>query len=446
MQRTDRPTELVNLDAEVAVLGALIIDNNVFDRLSDTLRPEHFSKAEHAKIFRSIASDLATGKRVDVFTISNATGIPATALNDIAQYVPSSANVKRHVGLLIERYKSRQLMIVSQTLNEVAHEHHRPIDERIDQVQSELGKLVDLEANDEWVTAADGLLEQSAVIDARANGETNAMPTQLIDLDNLLDGGFTPGQLVIIGARPSMGKTALAMSIGLSMARDYSVAMLSMEMPQSELNDRMTALLGNVSLSLVKRPNLGDKLDFSRVVDGIERAKSLNFVASDQGGLTINQVRSKARKVKRTYGLHVLIVDYLGLMSGLDPRMNRTYQLEEITRGLKTLAKELDIAILCLAQVNRKVEDRTESLPALSDLKDSGAIEQDADIVMFIHRPAQTNPNLGSEFDQYAKLSVAKNRNGQCGFINLHYLGEQTKFSNWSGYAPTTKAKSARAL
>jgi replicative DNA helicase len=236
-----------------------------------------------------------------------------------------------------------------------------------------------------------------------------------------------------------MGKTALAMTIGLNMAADYSVAMLSMEMPHVELNDRMTAMLGRVSLSSVKRPNRGDGLDWGRVVDGMEKAKRLNFYASDQGGLNINQVRSKARNIKRLHGLNVLVVDYIGLMSGTDARQPRAYQLEEISRGLKTLAKELEIAVICLAQVNRKVEERADSTPSLSDLRDSGAIEQDADVVLFVHRPIQARPDCGSEFLNYAKLSVSKNRNGRCGVLSLFYQGNQTRFDSWSGPAPSTR-------
>lgn len=233
-----------------------------------------------------------------------------------------------------------------------------------------------------------------------------------------------------------MGKTALGMTVGLEMSAEFSVAMLSMEMPHSEVRDRMTAMLGRVSLSAVKRPSRGDGLAWDRVIDGTERAKGLNFYVSDQGNLNINQVRSKARNIKRLHGLNVLVVDYIGLMSGLDARAPRAYQLEEISRGLKTLAKELNIAVVCLAQVNRKVEERIDAMPGLSDLRDSGAIEQDADVVIFVHRPKQAKPELSAEWDHYAKASVAKNRNGPCGVFDMYYQGDQTRFANWSGPAP----------
>ena len=269
------------------------------------------------------------------------------------------------------------------------------------------------------------------------------MASGIGDFDELLDGGFQRGNLVVIGARPSMGKTARALTIGQHMAQKYAVGMLSMEMPHSELNDRMTAILGRVSMSAVKRPSAGAGLQWDRVVDGTTKAQTLRWYASDQGNLTINQVRTKARNLKRLHGLNVLIVDYIGLMAGVDPKQNRAYQLEEISRGLKTLAKELDICVLCLAQVNRKVEERAEHAPVLSDLRDSGAIEQDADVVMFIHRPIQQKPELSDEWKFYAKLTVAKNRQGRCGVVHLSYQGDQTRFGGWSGPPPMNKAITA---
>jgi replicative DNA helicase len=172
------------------------------------------------------------------------------------------------------------------------------------------------------------------------------------------------------------------------------------------------------------------------VLEGVERAKALRLHVSDQGGLNINQVRSKARNAKRLFGLEVLVVDYIGLMNGLDPKANRNAQLGEISRGLKNLAKELQICVLCLAQLNRKAEERPDQMPQMSDLRDSGEIEQDADVIVFIKRPIMVNPELGDEWKHYAKASVAKNRQGQCGYLNLSYLGEQTRFGNWAGPAP----------
>ena len=429
------------LESESAVVGALLLDNSAFDRISDRLRPEHFFSHDNRVVFAEIARQLGAGKPADVVTVAQAlegAGITLAQLNELAQFVPSTANLARHAGIVIEQSRSRDLMRVADEISGLAFEKDRGIDDRIEAAQAQLAKLVQDAPRDEWVEAHEGMLAHTQVLEDRAEGRIRSWATGLGDLDEFLEGGLRPGGLYIVGARPSMGKTALAMTIGLHMAQDYGVGFLSMEMPHRELRDRMTAMLGRVSLSSVMRPNRGDGLAWDRVMDGVDRAKNLNFRVSDQGGLNINQVRSKARSLKRTRGLDVLVVDYIGLMSGLDAKAPRAYQLEEISRGLKSLAKELEIAVLCLAQVNRKVEERVDATPALSDLRDSGAIEQDADVVLFVHRPIQAKPELGPEWEHYAKLSVAKNRQGRCGRINLFYQGDQTRFDGWGGDAPQT--------
>lgn len=431
-------------EAEQSVIGALLLDDRSFDLVSEKLKPEHFFNHDHKLIYTEISRQLLAGKRVDMITIYDGLKgeVDLITLNQLAQYVPSAANIKRYAQIVIDRSKSRDLLNVSSTITELATEHQTPINDRIEQAQAQLSKLVDETPRDEWVGAYEGMVAHTQTIEDRANGLVKAMSTGLNDIDDFLDGGLRGGGLYILAARPSMGKTAMAMTMGLNMARDYSVGFLSMEMPHTELRDRQTAMLGRVGLSYVARPTRGAGLPWDRVIEGVEKARQLNFYASDQSGLNINQVRSKARNLKRIHGLNVLIVDYLGLMSGLDAKQQRAYQLEEITRGLKTLAKELDIAVVCLAQVNRKVEERADQAPHLSDLRDSGAIEQDADVVMFISRPIQGNPNLGAEWNNYARMSIAKNRQGRCGVVDLWYEGEQVRFDEWQGEAPRVAAQS----
>lgn len=441
---------IASAEAEQGVLSALMLDNGAFDRIGDTLRVDHFFHSQYRAIYAEISRQLMAGKSVDIFTLhAELDGTVTLAeLNEIAQFAPSAANVRRWAGLIVERAKSRALMAVSSNVYELAQDHKRSIQERVDDAQAQLAKLIDDMPRDEWVGAAEGMVAHIDTLEARAEGRIAAYATGLSDLDELLEGGLRPGQLVIVGARPSMGKTALAMTIGLNMAEAYTVAMLSMEMPHAELRDRKVAMLGRVSMSSVKRPNR-KALDWNRVLDGIEKAKRLNFYATDQGGLNIQQVRSKARNIKRMHGLNVLIVDYIGLMAGMDAKQPRAYQLEEISRGLKSLAKELDMAVLCLAQVNRRVEERADQAPGLSDLRDSGAIEQDADVVMFVNRPKQARPDMGPEWDHFAKVTVAKNRNGRCGNLSLFYQGDQTRFDNWAGeppYTPTPATNSKRGF
>lgn len=444
---TNAKSEIANIQAEQVLIGALIMQNNRFDLISDKLKPEHFFVHQYKLVYTEICRQLNKGQSVDVFTINDALKdgvIDLKSLNELAQYAPANGSVTRYAQIIIDRSKDRDLLEVSSTISDLASDHQTPINERIELAQSQLAKLIDESPRDEWVDAYAGMLEHTALLEARSDGKIKAMGTGLSDIDDYLDGGLREGGLYILAARPSMGKTAMAMTMGLNMAEQYSVGFISMEMPHSELRDRQIAMLGRVPLSYVARPNKGTGLDWGRVDEGIQKARQLNFFASDQSGLNINQVRSKARNLKRVRGLNVLIVDYLGLMSGLDTKQQRAYQLEEITRGLKTLAKELNIAIVCLAQVSRKVEERSNQAPHLSDLRDSGAIEQDADVVMFISRPKQGNPNLGNEWNNYARMDIAKNRQGRCGIVNLWYEGEQVRFDEWQGEAPRVAAQSNR--
>ena len=426
---------IASLEAENSLIGALLLDNGAFDRIGE-VKAEYFFSIFNRDVFSEIERQIAKKQSFDVFTVFHGLGekYELSDIHALAQYVPSAANIRRYADIIKERHKSRLLMAVSDEINTLALDHTQSINDRIDTAQSQLAKLSEDAPKDEWISAYDGMLQHTLLLEARSEGTITTMPTGLADLDEYLEGGLSAGELVIVGARPSMGKTALGMTIGLNMSVNYSVAMLSMEMSHTEVRDRQTAMLGHVSMSHVKRPNKG--LQFDRVLEGVEKAKALNFYVSDQGGLNINQVRSKARNVKRLHGLDVLIVDYIGLMAGLDPRANRNTQIEEISRGLKTLAKELSMSVICLAQLNRKSEERPDQMPQLSDLRDSGAIEQDADVIVFIKRPIMANPEIGDNFKYYAKASVAKNRQGRCGFLDLMYIGENTRFDNWSGAAP----------
>lgn len=438
--------QMSSSESEHGIVGALLLDNSAFDRIADRLKPEHFFNHDLKIVFTEISRQLSVGKAVDVVTVFEGLEgqISLQTLNAYAQYVPSAANIHRYVETVIDRSKSRDLLSVSGRVSELATQHHVPINDRIEDAQAQLARLIDDTPRDEWVGAYEGMMAHTSVIEDRADGRIKSMPTGLYDLDDMLDGGLRDGSLIVVGARPSMGKTALAMTIGLNMSQDYSVGFLSMEMPHQELRDRQIAMLGRIDLSKVIRPKKDGGIAWDRVIDGTEKARTLNFYASDQSGLNINQVKSKARNLKRLKGLNVLIVDYLGLMEGLDKKQQRTYQLEEITRGLKALAKDLSICVICLAQLNRKVEERVDQSPTLADLRDSGAIEQDADVIMFITRPIRSKPSLGDEWKYYAQLDIAKARQGRVGRISLSYLGEQVRFDSWSGPAPTSQAKFKR--
>lgn len=424
-------------DTEAAVLSVLITFPAVFDDVSDRIKPAFFSDELYRAIFVEVCRQMAAGKGCDVVTLAESlTGI--ATIQEIHQIASSHDHGHRAIGRMVDtlsdRYKSRQLHALSGKLATLAFET-TPVQDRIDLAMSELTKLDNVEETDDWIGAHEASIAHLDLLESRQEGRIKGMETGLQDFDELLDGGLQRGNLVVIGARPSMGKTALAMTIGLHMAQTYAVGFLSMEMPHNDVRDRQAAILSSASISHIKRPTKG--LDYGRIVDGVERSKALKFYVSDKSGLNILQVRSKARALKRRHGLDVLVVDYIGLMEGLDRKVSRAYQIEEISRGLKGLAKELNIVVICLAQVNRAAADKGNNPPGLHELRDSGAIEQDADVVAFIHRQIMANPDAGDEYKNYGLLRVSKNRQGRCSDVHLFYQGEYTKFSNWSGSAPS---------
>lgn len=432
-------------NSEFAILATLMNHPSAFDEC-DKLLPEHFVTAWLQAVYIEMRSQLAINKNFDVISLSERLkGVATIAeLHEIETcYISGRRHISFHIGRLITASKSRKLYELSGVLQQMAFET-TPIQERIDRASTALMALEDAEDYGEWVGADESAIKHLDLIEARERGINLGMSTGLQDFDELLDGGLQRGNLVVIGSRPSVGKSALALTIGLSMAQDYHVGFVSMEMSRADVADRQIAILGSIPISHIKRPSKG--LQYDRVVEAVEKSRARKFWIVEQGGLNIFQVRSKAKALKRRQGLDVLIIDYIGLMSGTDTKVSRAYQIEEISRSLKTLAKELDIVIICLAQVNRGAADKGNIPPSLHELRDSGSIEQDADVVGFIHRPIVSDPTLEGDWQNYAVLRIAKNRQGRCADLHLFYAGEQTKFSQWSGQVPQKLSKSKGGL
>jgi len=450
-----------SIEAESSVLGGLLLDNGAMDRVFDLLTDSDFYRYEHRLIYAAIAVLVNSCKPADVVSVyvhlenqGDGEKVGGLAyLNSLAQYVPSAASIRRYAEIVRERSILRQLVAAS---DQIATAAFNPQGKSVATILDDSEKAIcgiaeQRTAPDEWEGVDTGMVKLLDRIQEHADGtaQPDFTPTGLADLDERLDGGMRAGELIIIGARPGMGKSAMAVTIAKHVALNEGlpVAVFTMEMPKRQLNTRLLAMRSRIHLSILRRPERLRDLHWEKLTAAIEDLRHAPIHINDEPGLNINQVRSKTRALRRRVGrIGLVVVDYLGLMAGLDPRQPRAYQLEEITKGLKSLAKELGCPVIALAQINRVVEGRADPMPQLSDLRDSGAIEQDADIVVFIHREIVVKPDLTDDWKYYAKGFVAKLRDGQPGFFDLMYVGENVRFDNWPpGMAiPTSKVRVSR--
>ena len=449
-----------SIEAESSVLGSLLLSNSAWDRVGDLLVEGDFYRHEHKTIFATIGALINASKPADVVTVFAELQKTGQAdevgglvyLNALAQFELSAGNVRRYAEIVRERSILRKLISAADEIASTAfNAQGKGVDAVLDAAMQRVMSISPDGNGDDWEGMDVGVVELLDRIQAQADGtaEQDFIPTGIRELDDRLDGGMRPGELIVVGARPSMGKSALALSIGINVAMDagLSVGMFSMEMPRAQVVNRAMSLVTRIHLSRIKRAERLKDFDWPAITAGVEKLRQIGFHVSDKSGLNINQLRARARALRRRHGrLGCLIVDYLGLMDGTDPKMPRVYQLEEVTKGLKSLAKELQVPIMLLAQVNRKVEERPDQMPILADLRDSGSIEQDADIVIFVHRPFKAKPDLSEEWRYYAKASLAKTRDGEPGYFDLTYVGENTHFMDWPAETPvpTSQVRVAR--
>lgn len=434
-----------SLEAEQSVIGALLIDNDAIDRIGD-LRAAHFYRGDHRTIFAQTVRMIARGVGADAITVYERLQAQGRAdavgglryLNELAQSTPSAANIARYADIVRDRAQKRGLLAVAAEIQESIGTPEAA-SALIDRAAARLDRLGDATTNSEPLLAAQGLANHISVLERRSAGKEQVITTGLEDVDRQLNGGLRAGWLVILAARPGMGKTALALNIASHVAQEHSVLFLSMEMPASELHDRNLASLGRIELDTVMRAPEGDVEFWNRVTVAAQKITDLKLYIDDQAALRLLDVRAKARLIKRKSGLDVIVVDYLQLMTG--EGANRNAEIEGISRGLKALAKELNVAIIALAQLNRKVEERSARLPVLSDLRDSGSIEQDADAVLFVHREEVANPDCGDQVFGFAQLRFAKFRHGRTGDVALTYRGKYMTFENHIGPWPTACVK-----
>lgn len=437
-----------NREAEQSLLGGLLIDNFAWDRVGDVLVEADFYRHEHRLIFVAIAVLMNACKPADVVTVAECLegqgklkevgGL--SYLNELAQSVPSASNARRYAELVREKSILRRLVA---NADEIASAAFNPQGTPLETLlEDSVQKLMAIDAGvreDDWESIDVGIVQVLDHIQevAAGNKKLDVISLGIPELDERLDGGGRPGELIVVGARPSMGKSALGATFSLTAAEaGEPTSFWTGEMPRQQLWTRLMSMKSHIHLSRLKRPERLRDYDWTGISDSVEKFRNLPLFVNDVPGLTINKLRSKARSAKRKHGIRVLVVDHLSLMEPTDPRVPRAQQVGEITRGLKRLAKELGIVVILLVQLNRESAKRVDPTPILPDLRESGDIEQDADIVLFVHRPIYYRPDLSDEWKYYAELIVAKVRDGAVGKVPAMFVGENVRFMPWPSGTP----------
>ena len=433
-----------SIEAESSVLGGLLLDNAAWDRVSDLLQESDFYRFEHRMVFGAIAALVNLSRPADVITVfeqllgqGKAEEIGGLAyLNALAQYVPSAGNIRRYAEIVRERAILRKLVSASDEIATNAfNPKGRPVAAILDEAEQKIFNIGEegarvrqgFQAMDTLVVA---LLDRVQEMADNPNDVTG-VPTGFYDLDRLT-AGFQAGDLIVLAARPSMGKTALAINIAehVALNEGLPVAVFSMEMGASQLAVRIVGSIGRIDQSHLRTGKLTDE-EWPRLTEAIEKLRTISLHIDETAGLTSSELRANARRLSRQCGkLGLIVVDYLQLMSGSSSDgENRATELGEISRGLKMLAKELQCPVLALSQLNRSVETRPDKRPMMSDLRESGAIEQDADIIMFIYRDEYYTKDACKE-PGVAEILIAKQRNGPTGMVKLAFLKPITKFES----------------
>jgi replicative DNA helicase len=433
-----------SIEAESSVLGGLLLDNGAWDRVGDLLVDNDFYRHEHKLIYAAIGALINASKPADVITVNEYLQNQGKAdemgglgyLNSLAQYVPSASNIRRYAEIVRERSILRKLVSAS---DEIATNAFNPQGKAIDRILDEAEQKI-FNIGEEGSRMKQGFQSMDTLVVelldrvqemADNPNDITGVPTGFYDLDRMTS-GLQPGDMVVLAARPSMGKTAFAINIAehVALNEGLPVAVFSMEMGASQLAVRVVGSIGRIDQGHLRTGKLSDD-EWPRLTEAIEKLRTVSLHIDETPGLTPSELRANARRLARQCGkLGLIVVDYLQLMSGSGGSGgdNRATELGEISRGLKMLAKELQCPVIALSQLNRSVEQRTDKRPMMSDLRESGAIEQDADIIMFIYRDDYYNKD--SKEPGVAEIIIGKQRNGPTGTVKLTFLKNLTRFES----------------
>ena len=447
----DTQVELIKLpphsvEAEQSVLGGLLLDNTAWDKIADMIGESDFYRADHRLIYRHVSKLIGNSRPADVITVSESLestreldGIGGLAyLGALAQNTPTAANIRRYAEIVRERAVMRKLAEVGTEIAETAYNPMgKEAGQMLDEAESKVFAISEAGARGkqgfmDMQPLLTQVVERIDMLYNRDNpSDVTGVPTGFTDLDRMTS-GLQPGELVIVAGRPSMGKTSLALNMAEHVALESGlpVGVFSMEMGASQLVMRMLGSVGRLDQHKVRTGRLADE-DWRKLTDAVGRLNDAPIHIDETAALNALELRARARRLHRQYGkLGLIVVDYLQLMSASSQGENRATEISEISRGLKALAKELNVPVVALSQLNRSLEQRPNKRPIMSDLRESGAIEQDADLILFIYRDEvynQDSPDKGK-----AEVIIGKQRNGPIGTVTLVFQGEYTRFANFA--------------
>lgn len=431
-----------SIEAEQSVVGAMLMDKDAITTAGEIISGDDFYQASYGVIFDSMIELFNEGKPVDLITLQERLkekDVPAEIaslefVRDLVTAVPTSANVKYYAQIVADKSVMRKMIKLSEEIENMCYAGKEPLESIMEQTEKSMFQLLQRRTTGEYVPIKQVVLNALDRIEkaSKSKGTVTGIPTGFIDLDYKLS-GFQPSDFILIAARPSMGKTAFVLNIAQYMAfkKNKAVAIFSLEMSKEQLVNRLFSLESQVDAQSLRTGNMKDS-DWEKLIEGAGVIGQSKLIIDDTPGISISELRSKCRKYKLEHGLDIIIIDYLQLMTGSVGKSSESRQQEvsDISRQLKGLARELNVPVVSLSQLSRAVESRPDKRPMLSDLRESGAIEQDADVVMFIYRDEYYNKD--SEFKKQAEIIIAKQRNGPVGTVNLAWLGEYTKFANLS--------------
>lgn len=428
-----------NIEAEQSVIGSILMDSEAIIAAGEIITAEDFYGSQYGILFQAMLDLYASGSPIDLLTLQNKLSqmdVPAELgslefLKNLLDAVAISANVKYYAKIVKEKSILRKLIKINEDIANTCYVGRESVDNILDETEKKIFSLLQTKGGGDYVPIRDVVISAMEKIEAvsKTNGTVTGLPTGFIDLDYKTS-GFQNSDLILIAARPSMGKTAFELNIAEYMAfkKNVTVAIFSLEMSKEQLVNRLFSLESKVDSQKIRTGDLEDS-DWERLIESANVIGNSHLIIDDTPSISIGELRSKCRKYKLEHNLGIIIIDYLQLMTAGGRSESRQQEISEISRSLKALARELNVPVVALSQLSRAVESRPDHRPMLSDLRESGAIEQDADVVMFLYRDDYYNKE--SEKKGIAEVIIAKQRNGPIGTVELVWLPNYTKFANY---------------